>query len=147
MPRVGLVRVACVLLAAACGGCYYPGGPGYSADRYTYESTSWQPWTVALVDTRTEEVVWQQHVPVGYQLVVDFESGGGEKEPSALRPDLMRWQVMPAGRRFGQLESSLAVPPRSARRLDPTFREVPEMPGQVPPPPTAPVQGDVLEAP
>lgn len=129
-------RLAATLTAAALSaalatsaGCYYPGGPGYSADRFTYESTTWQPWTVSIEDTRTGQEFWSVEVPVGQQLVVDFIPGEGAE--GDFTPDLMRWQVMPIGHRFGTLANSLPVPPATGRILLPRLRDTPELPGDM----------------
>lgn len=119
------LSILLVALGAATlpAGCYYPGGPLYSADRFTYESTPWQPWTVTLFDTRTGEAVWSVDVPVGEQVVVGFSQGTG---PNEYKPDEMIWQLMPLGERFGTLANRLPCPPVGARRLEPTLRPVPE---------------------
>ena len=119
------LSILLVALGAATlpAGCYYPGGPLYSADRFTYESTPWQPWTVTLFDTRTGEAVWSVDVPVGEQVVVGFSQGTG---PNEYKPDEMIWQLMPLGERFGTLANRMPCPPVGARRLEPTLRPVPE---------------------
>jgi hypothetical protein len=114
---------------AGLAGCYYPGGPGYSADRFTYESTTWQPWTVTLQDTRTGQDFWSVEVPVGQQLVVGFVKGEGLEDEFV--PDLMQWQLMPIGNRFGGLENSIPVPPANARLLLPRLRKAPELPADM----------------
>lgn len=107
-------------------GCHSPGGPGYSADRYTFESHEWQPYTVTLLDTRTGETVWSVDVPVGQQLVLGFRKGTG---PNEFKPDMMEWELMPAGRRFGTRNNQMPVPPAQARRIEPSLRPTPEQPG------------------
>jgi hypothetical protein len=125
--RRGRLAVAAgLLLALGTGGCYYPGGPGYSADTFTYESTSWQPWTVTVVDTRTGQTIWSVDVPVGKQLVVAFKPDRGNKDTGM--PDLMQWEIFPLGTRTGTLTNSLVCPPAGSRRLDPTLRPTPELP-------------------
>ncbi len=114
--------------AAGLSGCYTEGGPGRSADTFTYISRSWQPWTIGLVDTRTGEEMWSVDVPVGQQLVVRFLRG---KDRAAMFPDSMDWDLMKAGRRYGTLEHSLPVPGGDVRLLKPTLRPAPELPGAV----------------
>ena len=120
------------LLAALLAGstaitaCHHEGGPLYSADRYTYISREWQPWTVTLVDTRTGESLWSVDVPVGQQLVVGFRKGTG---PNQFKPDMMYWGLREAGRTYGESPNQLPVPPAAARRLEPTLRPTPELPG------------------
>lgn len=126
------VTAALAAIAGGTGGCYYPGGPMYSADRFTYESTTWQPWTISLEDTRTGQIFWTIDVPVGQQLVIDFDAGKSgmtdEGEYNQFTPDTMRWELMPAGRRFGELDNKMAVPPASARLIRATLRRTPELP-------------------
>jgi hypothetical protein len=120
--RVGLL-LGVVALGAVPAGCYYPGGPLMSADRYTYESTPWQPWTVTLTDTRTGEAVWSVDVPVDQQVVLSFSQGTG---PNEYKPDEIVWELMPRGQRFGARNNRLPCPPAGARRLDATLRPTPE---------------------
>jgi hypothetical protein len=120
--RVGLL-LGVVALGAVPAGCYYPGGPLMSADRYTYESTPWQPWTVTLTDTRTGEAVWSVDVPVDQQVVLSFSQGTG---PNEYKPDEIVWELMPRGQRFGARNNRLPCPPSGARRLDATLRPTPE---------------------
>ncbi len=115
---------------ASTAGCHYPGGPRYSADRYTFESTTWQPATVTLIDTRTGEAIWTVDVPVGQQAVVGFSEGTG---PNDLRPDEIVWGLMPLGRRFGTRENRLPCPPASARRVELSYRPAPESPSEMTP--------------
>lgn len=125
-------RLARALLAATIGasasflgGCYSPGGSGYTNDVFTYTSTSWQPWTVSLIDTRTGESLWSVDVPVGKRLILSFRDGSG---PNRYKPDMMRWGILEGNRSVGNFQSQLPVPPATARRLEPTLRAVPELP-------------------
>ena len=113
-------------LAVAMGGCYSEGGTGAADDQYVYVSTSWQPKTVTLKDTRTGQDFWSVDVPVGKQLVVKFVPNGGTKD--GFTPDLMKWSIMKADSEFGRTDNALAVPPASVRRLDFTLRPTPELP-------------------
>ncbi|MBC7835994.1 MAG: hypothetical protein H7Y88_12975 [Phycisphaerales bacterium] len=138
--RMGVLCIG----AAALGACYYPGGPWYSADRYTYVSTAWQPQTITLTDTRTGEVIWSQDVPVGKQLVIDFTSEDSTSDVNPVvdpaHPDMMEWEIMDAGTRFGQLDNAIAVPPADSRRVEMTLRPVPEYPATVTGAPTGPAR-------
>ncbi len=125
--RMGWIAVAGVL---GLSGCYYEGGPLSSQDRFTYVSRPFQPWTVDLVDVRTGETIWSVDVPVGQQLVVDFQPARSGQPQDPWRPDTMLWDVMPEGRRFGALNNKLAVPSHNARRLEPKLRAVPEQPSE-----------------
>ncbi len=114
------------------GGCHTPGGIAYSADRYTYVSTEWQPYTISLVDTTTGETVWTVDVPVGKQLFMAFRTGSG---PNEFRPDMLDWQIEEAGRLFGTPRNQIPSPGRNTRRVEVELRPVPERPTNVPPPP------------
>ena len=116
-------------LTASClalPGCYREGGNLWSDDTHVYVSTSWQPKTIAIVDTRTEEVVWSIDVPVDQQLVISFDDGGGKGQTT---PDLMEFGVMDAGNWSGGLGQSVSVPDFDNRRIDMSLRAAPEMPG------------------
>lgn len=124
-PLWGALLVAAGLLLS---GCYGEGGTGFSIDRYTYISTSWNPKTVSLVDTRVGETIWSVDVPVGQQLVVGFYVGKGG---TPQMPDLMYWGLMEGGAGGGATPNRMPVPPYSARLIELTFRPAPEMPGAV----------------
>lgn len=129
MPRFQTSRLllaAAALSTLAASGCYREGGNLWSNDTHVYVSTSWQPKTISLVDTRTEEIVWSIDVPVGQQLVVSFEKGDGKGD---VTPDAMEYGVMDAGELSGGLTDAVDVPGRGDRRLDMTLRAAPEMPG------------------
>jgi hypothetical protein len=141
LPRLGDPRrtlfpamAGAFLLAAAAGnGCAYSeGGSGMSLDEHTYVSTSWQPKTVSLIDTRTGQTFWSSDVPVGKQLVIRFKPDQGIKGTAT--PDRMLWEVMDAGTSFGHLDNSLAVPPSESRKLDMKLRSTPELPPDLAPP-------------
>lgn len=120
-------RIAALAVAAlAAGGCYYPGGPMWSWDQFTYESTVWQPYTITLVDTRTGQTLWTVDVPVEQQLVMRFNDGQGTADN--ITPTMMEWELMPRGRRFGGLANAMPVPGRESRRVDVTLRKTPELP-------------------
>lgn len=124
------------IATAACGlcftGCHTPGGPGYSADQFTYVSTEWQPYTISLIDTTTGETIWTVDVPVGKQLFMTFRKGAG---PNSYRPDMMDWQIEIAGRLIGTPHNQIPSPGPATRRVDVTMRPVPERPPTTPPPP------------
>lgn len=122
--RAGLAAI--VLAAATLTGCHMEGGPGWSADRYTYVSTQWQPKTVTLTDTRTGAEIWAVDIPVGQQLVVGFSRGTG---PNSEFPDEIVWSVMPAKQRTGTQDSRQPVPASGVRRLEMKLRPGPERVG------------------
>lgn len=128
----GISAAAALGAAALLGGCHSPGGPGYSSNSFTYESTEWRPCTISVVDTTTGETVWSVDVPVGQQLFVRFRKGVG---PNAYRPDMMDWVIEELGRRFGTPRNQIPVPGPNVRRVDVDYRPAPERPPVVPPPP------------
>ena len=119
------------LAAASCGPTspYRPffdeGGSGASIDEFTYVSSSYSPKTVTVVDTRTGESVFALDIPVGQQLVVNFDDKSANKDK--YMSGTMRWAVMPAGNRYGSLRNRIDVPPPGSRRIDMTLREGPEV--------------------
>lgn len=117
-------------LALAAGMCligctagYHPHGQGRSNDTFTYISTSHEPKTITLVDTRTSEKVWTCEIPVGQQLVVRFMD---DERAESRGWDTMKWRLMPAWTPWGTLDNAMSVPPNTARRVDMTLRKGPE---------------------
>ncbi|MCW5775192.1 MAG: hypothetical protein KIS87_01925, partial [Phycisphaeraceae bacterium] len=103
-----------------------PGGSGAAIDEYTYVSTPHTPQTITVVDTRTGESVFAMDVPVGKQLVINFDDKDVQSED--WMSGVMRWRLMPAGQRYGRLTNRISVPPPSSRRVDVTLRAYPEFP-------------------
>lgn len=144
----GVLAAAALGWVVVAGGCYNEGGNGYAHDRHVYISTAWRPWTVTLKDTRTGQDFWSVDLPVGKQLVVEFYDDGGTKD--GFTPDLMRWSIMKDGDEFGRLDNSLAVPPKTVRRLDVTLRPSPELPDGMTPskkPPMPTIRTSTIAAP
>lgn len=105
-------------------GCHREGPyPGVSMDQFTYVSRTWEPKTITVMDTRTNEPVWTVDIPVGQQLVVGFSTGTG---PNEYVPDEIVWGLMPAGRMSGPRKNRMPCPPSYARRLDMAIRPTPE---------------------
>lgn len=122
-PIVSLLAGA--LCLPACSNSSMEGGPLGSYDSFTFASTTWQPKTVTLFDTRTGESLWSVDIPVGKQLRVAFREGAG---PNEQKPDEMVWEIRWEGRIFGARDNKVPVPPSSARRMEMTLRSAPEMP-------------------
>lgn len=116
----GLAALALtVAVAAPLGGCYR------SQDRYTYDSRTWSPKTVVLVDNRTEEEIWRYDVPVGVELRIKFFRGD---EDNLRFPDEMRWEAKSTiGTSFDE-KGEIPVPPEEVRRVDWYLRSAPEYP-------------------
>lgn len=129
MKHSRTITAAALLFGAltlpACVNSGTEGGWLGSYDNFTYNSTSWQPKTVTLFDTRTGESLWSVDIPVGKSLNVGFKKGSG---PNEFKPDEMVWEIRPAPRLFGTRDNRVPVPPSTARRLEMTLRSAPEMP-------------------
>ncbi|MDX2116710.1 MAG: hypothetical protein SFY96_00845 [Planctomycetota bacterium] len=123
------VMLGAVLTLAGCN-TYKPGGALQSHDTFTYYSEAHLPVTITVVDSRTQEAIFVNEVPVGKQLVIRFYDKMFPE--NQVRPAGMRWEVMPLGERGGELDSVMAVPGRDARRVDVTYRKAPEYPPAAP---------------
>jgi len=116
------------------GGCWQPAGLPMSSDRYTYESTNWQPQTVTLMDTRTMQPYWSKDIPVGQKLVMSFDNLEDHQEAApADYPDKMLWDLWPLEQLTGDPARSLFVPSKQARRVDVKLRQTPEIPAPMAP--------------
>lgn len=134
-----------LLTAGLLGGCHGPGGGllGYTGATQTYESSEARPKSVNVVDTRTNEVVFEMDIPVGKQLTLDFITDAGPDPVH--RPDLMRWAMFDKDTRYGRLTAAIPVPNDSTRRVDVFLREPWEL---APAPPERPLRReDVLNLP
>ena len=137
--------------AAVTAGCSWtPGGLAWSLDRYTYESTAFQPQTVTLIDTRTMQPVRSWEVPVGQKLVMRFTPNVAAG--TADSPDALVWDIWPITDNYGTPTQEMVVPPGSARRVDVKLRQVPELAGTTllataPGAPVMPIQQGVAPAP
>ncbi|KAA0217282.1 MAG: hypothetical protein DYG94_01390 [Leptolyngbya sp. PLA3] len=124
MKNFNVILGAAVMSCLLPGCMYRPGGAMMSLDRFTYESTVYEPKTLTLIDTRTSEVLWTMEVPVGQRVTVEFYEN--KSKGYADYPDVMRWEVQKADALDSVLRSQISVPDRWSRRLDMTLREVPE---------------------
>lgn len=126
----GLVAAG-AMLAGACGptGVYRPyfdeGGSGASIQEFTYVSYPHEPKNISVVDTRTQQVVFSMEIPVGQQLVVNFDDKSDNREK--YMSGTMRWALLKAGSRYGSLSNRTAVPPAHSRRVDMEIRPGPEV--------------------
>jgi hypothetical protein len=93
----------------AVSGCnpYREGGSEASYDGNVYVSTSDQPKTVFLRDTRDGSEIWSYEIPVGRKLVVQFFH---DRYDNSTRPDMMRWDEMAPDNNYGSLKNEMAVP-------------------------------------
>ncbi|MEL7472930.1 MAG: hypothetical protein AAGK04_06380 [Planctomycetota bacterium] len=128
--RIAAAGLSIVLIGSftSCGLTYdtgyNEGGSGASLDRYTWVSTSHQPKTVVLVDTRTEEPFWSVDIPVGQQLTIRFDEDDAPENIQT--PAAMRWDLHEAGTRYRRLQNIQLVPAASVRRIDLELRPAPE---------------------
>lgn len=111
----GAAALLGAFLTAGCVPGYHAGGSLASRDLFTYPSEPNWPQTVKLVDHRTGAVLWSVDIPVGQQLVVRFYE---DQTDDPQFPAMMRWELMPLGKKFGQLDNAMPVPSRLSRRLD-----------------------------
>ena len=123
-PRLRpIARSAAIALAAAAMlplvGCYA------STDKFPYESRTWSPKTVVLIDTRTEEELWRYEAPVGTTLTLRFFSGD---EDNLRFPDEMRWEAKSTIGTSFKDSGELPCPPEEVRRVDWYLRPAPEYP-------------------
>lgn len=119
--------VSLVLVGWLClNGCHRPQGAmmAYSTGSITLLSTEFSPKSMRLVDLRTGETIFEMDIPVGQQLSFDFVPGDGNDPVQT--PDLMRYQVWPAGTTIGRLRNTLPVPNSTCRRLEWWVRPTPE---------------------
>lgn len=145
--------VACAgaLLLSALAGCqayhYTAGGTMASTDQYAYESTSWMPQTVAVVDTRTGQELLVVEVPVGQKLVMNFVSKAKLRgligTSNETYPETLRWDLWPRGQIFGEPMKTIDVPGPESRLIDVRLRPQPELPRSMQPAAdTAPADAD-----
>lgn len=130
--RAGLLCAAAIVTASTLCGCM--GGNTYSgrsADRYRYESTTYSPKTISLLDTRTGETAWSVDVPVGQAIQISFSKGTG---PNEYRPDEIRWEMAPIDRYIVSPTNSQPCPPSYSRLIVMTERAKPEAVGVNPDP-------------
>ncbi|MFT5424541.1 MAG: hypothetical protein ACI89L_002336 [Phycisphaerales bacterium] len=125
--KLALALAACLGLAGCNLTSHTEGGGQNSSDTFTYASTTYQPKTVTVIDTRDGEELWSVDVPVGQKLVVQFLEGRAKKSTPE-NPDVMKWGLGKESQRRLSLRNSMPVPPASARRLDMSLRATPEWP-------------------
>ncbi|MGH7130475.1 MAG: hypothetical protein ACREJO_00810 [Phycisphaerales bacterium] len=146
-PRHRLTNILglCGLLAVGltAGGCWSPGGRLASFDQFLFESTSFDPTTITIVDSRTGQAVWSYDVPVDKALAINFIE---DVRPETTEyPDNMEWGVWPrlaTGNLYERQsldQPVVHVPSAAYRRIDKKQRPAPELPSDMTPGlPTAP---------
>lgn len=125
--KTALFSICTLAALASLSGCnkYVTGGNGFSDDTHVYESTPGQPMTVILRDWTTNTEIFSWELPVGRKLVVQFFPDRFPNNPN--KPDLMRWEEMPATQTNGSLNNEQAVCSKHARRFDSYVREPGEL--------------------
>lgn len=107
-------------LATSClTACHHPSGGAMprTGGSQTYYSNELMQKSITMIDVRSGEVFFGPlEIPPGKQLVIDFDRGDGD-DP-AKRPDLLRWEVMEQGKRFGKLHNAQSVPNAASRRIE-----------------------------
>jgi len=117
--------VLLLLLTITLGGCVFwlqPGSQGYDHSKHVWTSTDTLPKTVRLVDTRSDEVLWEIDIPADHWLVTRIKPGrakGGDPQ----YPDLMKFRIVEANRIWAHLPNKVDVPPEGARRWESIIRE------------------------
>jgi len=130
MPRFARTTLAVALTAslAGCGSVFNAGGDSLSNDNYTYESTTWSPKSVELIDTRTAETLWSVDIPVGQKVTMKFEREHGDRDNSF--PDRMTWVVQGLNSDSWRGRQSMLVPGPGSRLVEVSLRPAPEMEAQ-----------------
>ena len=110
-----------LLLPLTATGCYTPGGGLMASSSglfsaLTYYSTAEEPKTLAVIDLRNGDVIFEMKIPVGKQLVLQFFEGS--RDDPVYTPDLMKYQVADIGTKSGSLPNSVTVPDAYSRRID-----------------------------
>lgn len=140
--KLAMTTTGALLLGSmtGLGGCALapgltPGGPQRSIDEFTYVSTPWEPLTVTLYDRREDTPLWTVDVPIGQKVSIRFYENR-ETSGTAMRPDIMRWEIFDQTKRRARLTSAMAVPPADSRLLQVSLRQnTPEFPEELPPAP------------
>lgn len=125
LPVISLLAAS--VLLAGCYPGYRTGGNRKTDDTFTYVSQPFQPLTITLVDTRTDEILFTREIPVGQQLTIKFVDGDGGSNPSM--PDLMKFELFDDQTTFARLSEGIPVPPAHSRRIDVEVRDGPELRG------------------
>lgn len=129
--RLGAVLLSGVFVALGVG-CYYPGGSMASKDQFTYASTTWQPVTISVVDTRLGETIWSMDVPVNKNLALRFmPASDADLKADPTRPDVMSWAIMEPNQHSPNFQNNVRVPGSTSRRVDYKLRPVPELPPEM----------------
>lgn len=109
-------------LGVAATGCHSPSGGlmAYSGGSQTYSSDERVQKTITMVDTRTGQPFFTIDIPPGKQLSFNFDKGQGDDPVKT--PDLMRWEILDKGSKFGKLHNAQTVPNAASRRVDVSIR-------------------------
>ena len=115
-----------VLSGSGCtmhDGGYMPSAAG-TWSPMTFQSTAAAPKTVAIVDTRVGETVFEVDIPIGQQLSIEFFMNK-HRHDHLEAPDYMMYTLHTIGRVIGHLDQRVDVPAPWNRRID-VFLRTPE---------------------
>lgn len=122
-----LAAMAVVPIAGCWSPGYRPGGQQATRGVHTFESTQDFLQSIQIVDLATNDVIWSIHVPLGEQVVLRFYD---QHDPENVeRPALMRWELMPRGTRWGELDNAIPVPAYDRRLMNVFYRDRDMAPG------------------
>ena len=134
MTRRSVVApVTLVALVLTLGAC--------SQDKHVFRSTVFSPKTIELRDMVSRRVIWSKEVPVGYELVLDFDTPY-EKAPFRIGtepPTKLTWHMKRVETDLpSTIEKGKVKLPGVNVIMEVTIRDVPEYPpGYSPGPPPA----------
>jgi len=119
LPVSVLLGTSLLLGMTACtqkGGGLMPSAAG-TASPMTWESTAGMAKTVAIVDTRIGETVWEMHIPPGKQLSVQFIAPRDNALQGTSGPQMV-WGLHEIGKWVGTMDRYVDVPHSWNRRVD-----------------------------
>ena len=130
MNRIASSALVIALASAlpACESVFSAGGDTFSNDHFTYESTTWVPKSVELIDTRNGQVLWALDIPVGQKVTMKFEPERGDRDETY--PDRMTWVVQRLDSDSWRGAQDMLVPGPSSRLVTFDVRPAPEYPEQ-----------------
>jgi hypothetical protein len=104
-PRRILASATLALAAAVGFGCT-------SQDRHTFESPTFRPTTITVLDATNREPIWSYDIPPGHILKIDTDA---DMQPQSNytggnRATQMTWEVFDESAREGPFDSHLAQP-------------------------------------
>ena len=111
--RIGRRLLLTIAMTIACG-C--------SADKQVITSTPARPATVTVVDTTTDQTLWEKEIPVYCRLTLDFDAPG-EVEGMKMSPHpatRMNWKLE-RPKTFPKFAMDKLLPPYTLKQFDPRY--------------------------